>query len=63
MHPWAGLPDHVRLGAVARWVTPELVAEAVDDCGVRDNKPGALPVGFMVYFTLALAVVPAGLLR
>jgi Insertion element 4 transposase N-terminal len=37
-------------------VTPELVAEALDDCGVRDKKPGALPAGFMVYFTLALAL-------
>ena len=56
MHPWVGLSDHVRLGAVARWVTPELAAEALDDCGVRDKKPGALPAGFMVYFTLALAL-------
>jgi hypothetical protein len=45
MHPWVGLSDHVRLGAVARWMTPELVAEALDDCGVRDKKPGALPAG------------------
>ena len=37
-------------------MTPELVAEALDDCGVRDKKPGALPAGFMVYFTLALAL-------
>ena len=50
------MSDHVRLGAVARWVTPELAAEALDDCGVRDKKPGALPAGFMVYFTLALAL-------
>src|SRR6266487_6512634 len=56
MHPWVGLSDHVRLGTVARWVTPELVAEALDDCGVRDKKPGALPARFMVYFTLALAL-------
>src|SRR5260370_21525605 len=56
MHPWVGLSDHVRLGTVARWVTPELVAEALDDCGVRDKNPGALPAGFMVYFTLALAL-------
>jgi hypothetical protein len=56
MHPWVGLSDHVRLGAVARWVTPELAAGALDDCGVRDKKPGALPAGFMVYFTLALAL-------
>jgi hypothetical protein len=56
MHPWVGLSDHVRLGAVARWVTPELVAEALDDCGVRDKKSGALPARFMVCFTLALAL-------
>src|SRR6266566_7902993 len=56
MHPWVGLSDHVRLGAVARWVTPELAAEALDDCGVRDKKPGALPARFMVCFTLALAL-------
>ena len=37
-------------------MTPELVAEALDDCGVRDKKPGALPAGFMVYFTLGLAL-------
>jgi hypothetical protein len=46
MHPWVGLSDHVRLGAVARWVTPELVAEALDDCGVRTrnrvrSRPGS----------------------
>ena len=23
MHPWVGSSDHVRLGGVARWVTPE----------------------------------------
>jgi hypothetical protein len=56
MHPWVGLSDHVRLGAVTRWVTPELVAAALDDCGVRDRKPGALPARFMVYFTLGLAL-------
>ncbi|MGR8010106.1 IS4 family transposase [Streptomyces hypolithicus] len=56
MHPWVGLSDQVRLGAVTRWVTPELVAETLAECGVRDKKPGALPAGFMVYFTLAPAL-------
>jgi Insertion element 4 transposase N-terminal/Transposase DDE domain len=37
-------------------VTPELVAEVLEKCGVRDKRPGALPAGFMVYFTLALAL-------
>ncbi|MFE2095309.1 IS4 family transposase [Streptomyces sp. NPDC059460] len=56
MHPWVGLSEHVRLGVVTRWVTPELVAEVLEKCGVRDKKVGALPAGFMVYFTLALAL-------
>ncbi|MER6517581.1 IS4 family transposase [Streptomyces sp. NPDC001553] len=56
MHPWVGFSDHVRLGVVTRWVTPELVAEVLEKCGIRDKKPGALPAGFMVYFTLALAL-------
>ncbi|MFC5035077.1 IS4 family transposase [Streptomyces fildesensis] len=56
MHPWVGLSDHVRLGVVTRWVTPELVAGVLEKCRVRDKKPGALPAGFMVYFTLALAL-------
>lgn len=56
MHPWVGLSDHVWLGVITRWVTPELVAEALAQCGVRDEKPGALPARFMVYFTLAPAL-------
>jgi len=35
-----GLVRSCPAGAVGRWVTPELVAEALDDCGVRDKKPG-----------------------
>ncbi|MET9468011.1 IS4 family transposase [Streptomyces sp. NPDC006544] len=46
----------MRLGVVTQWVTPELVAEVLEKCGIRDKKPGALPAGFMVYFTLALAL-------
>lgn len=56
MHPWTGVSGHVRLGAVTRWVTPELVDAALGRCGRRDSRPGALPAGFMVYFTLALAL-------
>ena len=51
-----GLVRSCPAGAVTRWVTPKLVAEALDDCGVRDKKPGALPAGFMACFTLALAL-------
>jgi hypothetical protein len=55
IHGWAcpimsGWGRHDPLG------DPQLVAQALDDCGVRDKKPGALPAGFMVYFTLGLAL-------
>ncbi|MEU2718495.1 transposase domain-containing protein [Streptomyces sp. NPDC007205] len=56
MHPWAGISERVRLGAVTQWVTPELVDEVLSQCRKRDRRPGALPAGFMVYFTLALAL-------
>jgi hypothetical protein len=46
----------VRLGVVTQWVTPELVGEVLAECRKRDRRPGALPAGFMVYFTLALAL-------
>ncbi|GLZ02503.1 transposase [Actinoplanes sp. NBRC 103695] len=46
----------MRLGVLTRWVTPELVTQASAECSSRDIRPGALPVGFMVYFTLALAL-------
>ncbi|GAA2688374.1 hypothetical protein GCM10009864_72740 [Streptomyces lunalinharesii] len=37
-------------------MAPELVAGVLERCGVRDKKPGALLAGFIVYFTLALAL-------
>ncbi|WPW27174.1 transposase domain-containing protein [Streptomyces atratus] len=37
-------------------MTPELVGGVLEKCGVRDKKSGALPAGFVVYFTLALAL-------
>jgi hypothetical protein len=37
-------------------MTPELVGEVLSECRKRDRRPGALPAGFMVYFTLALAL-------
>src|SRR5215471_16894177 len=56
MHPWAGLSDEVRLGVLTEWVTPELVDEVLAECGMRDQRPGALPARFMVYYVLALAL-------
>ena len=56
MHPWTGLSDDVRLGVLTEWVTAELVDEVLAECGRRDEKPGALPARFMVYYVLALAL-------
>jgi hypothetical protein len=56
MHPWIGLADDVRLGLLTQWVSAELVDEVLAECGVRDQRPGALPARFMVYYVLALAL-------
>ena len=56
MHPWTGLSDDVRLGVLTEWVTADLVDEILAECGKRDQKPGALPARFMVYYVLALAL-------
>jgi MFS family permease len=56
MHPWTGLADGVRLGVLTEWVTAELVDELLAECGRRDERPGALPARFMVYYVLALAL-------
>src|SRR6266568_2267898 len=56
MHPWTGLSDDVRLGVLTEWVTAGLVDEVLAECGKRDQRPGALPARFMVYYVLALAL-------
>jgi Insertion element 4 transposase N-terminal len=56
MHPWIGLSDDVRLGVLTEWVTADLVDEVLAECGRRDQRPGALPARFMVYYVLALAL-------
>jgi Insertion element 4 transposase N-terminal len=56
MHPWTGLSGDMRLGALTEWVTPELVDEVLAECGRRDQRPGALPARFMIYYVLALAL-------
>ena len=58
MHPWIGLSDDVRLGVLTEWVTADLVDEVLAECGRRDQRPGALPARFMVYYVLALALFP-----
>jgi hypothetical protein len=56
MHPWTGLADEVRLGALTEWVTPQMVDEVLAERGIRDQRPGALTARFMVYYVLALAL-------
>jgi hypothetical protein len=56
MHSWIGLSDEVRLGALTRWVSPELVDQTLAACGKLDRRPGALSARFMVNFILALAL-------
>jgi hypothetical protein len=46
----------VRLGLLTEWVSAELVDEVLAECGTRDQRPGALPARFMVYYVLALAL-------
>ena len=46
----------MRLGLLTEWVTAELVDEVLAECGTRDQRPGALPARFMVYYVLALAL-------
>ena len=37
-------------------MTADLVDQVLAECGVRDQRPGALPARFMVYYVLALAL-------
>ena len=54
MHPWTGLADEMGFGLLTEWVSAELVDEVLAECGVRDQRPGALPARFMVYYVSAL---------
>jgi hypothetical protein len=56
MHPWTGLSDDVRLGVLTERVSADLVDEVLAGCGRQDQRPGALPARFMVYYVLALAL-------
>ncbi|WP_084316249.1 IS4 family transposase [Actinospica robiniae] len=55
-HPWAGRTDRVNLGVLTRWVAPGLVRQAVQARARPDLVPNALPLEFMVYYALALAL-------
>ncbi|MCZ0996555.1 transposase domain-containing protein [Streptomyces noursei] len=57
MRTRGGRPTRCQSGpSVTQWATPELVDEVLAECRKRDRRPGALPAGFMVYFTLGLAL-------
>src|ERR1700730_316631 len=56
MHQWTGLSDEERLGVLNGWVNAELVDEVLAESGTRDQRPGALPARFMVYYVLDLAL-------
>ena len=55
-HAWAGKTDRVNLGVLTQWVPPELVRGAVEGRARPDLVPNALPLAFMVYYALALAL-------
>ena len=55
-HPWAGKTDRVNLGVLTQWIPPELVRRAVEGRARPDLVPNALPLVFMVYYALALAL-------
>jgi Insertion element 4 transposase N-terminal/Transposase DDE domain len=55
-HAWAGKTGRVNLGVLTRWVPPDLIDRAVAGNARADQVPNALPLQFMVYYVLALAL-------
>ena len=54
MSPDGWLPDRISIGVLTRVFTPELVDEAVDSAGAREQRRRLLPARLVVYFVLAL---------
>ena len=54
MSPAGWLPDRISIGVLTRVFTPELVDEAVDSAGAREQRRRLLPARLVVYFVLAL---------
>jgi len=54
LSPVGWLPDRISIGVLARVFTPELVDEAVDSAGAREQRRRLLPARLVVYFVLAL---------
>lgn len=46
----------MNLGVLTQWVSPELVSRVLAECGRADRVANALPLEFMVYYVLALAL-------
>jgi hypothetical protein len=54
LSPDGWLPDRISIGVLARVFTPELVDEAVEAAGAREQRRRLLPARLVVYFVLAL---------
>ena len=54
MSPDGWLPDRISVGVLTRVFTPELVDEAVEAAGAREQRRRLLPARLVVYFVLAL---------
>jgi len=54
LSPVGWLPDRISIGVLTRVFTPELVDEAVDSAGAREQRRRLLPARLVVYFVLAL---------
>ena len=56
-HPWVGRTGQVNLGVLTQFVSPDLVERAIAGRTLdRSRRAGPLPMGFAVYFELALAL-------
>ena len=49
-----GFPERIRIGALTRTFTPELVDFAIEEAGARERAVKSLPARLVVYFTLAM---------
>ena len=54
LSPDGWLPDRISIGVLTRVFTPELVDEAVEASGAREQRRRLLPARLVVYFVLAL---------
>jgi hypothetical protein len=54
LSPDGWLPDRISIGVLTRVFTPELVDEAVEAAGAREQRRRLLPARLVVYFVLAL---------